>query len=65
MVYEIYSGEELVNTIVADEDFVSSYCEANGYTYAERVETPAPDPEPSGPTTDELMDILLGVMTDG
>lgn len=65
MIYEIYSGDTLVNAIVADEDFVSSYCEANGYTYAERVETPAPDPEPSGPTTDELMDILLGVTTDG
>lgn len=65
MTYEIYSGDTLVNTIVADEDFVSSYCEANGYAYAKRVETPAPDPEPSGPTTDELMDILLGVMTDG
>ena len=58
MTYEIYSGEDLVNTIVADEDFVKTYCDANGYTYSERAETPAPDPEP---TTDDLLNILLGV----
>ena len=44
MIYEIYSGDTLVNTIVADEDFVSTYCEANGYTYSERVPEPAPQP---------------------
>ena len=59
MTYEIYSGDDLVNTIVADEEFVTDYCAANGYTYAERSATPAPDPEP---TTDELMSILLGVI---
>lgn len=59
MTYEIYSGEELVNTIVADADFVADYCDANGYTYSERAETPAPAPEP---TTDELLSILLGVI---
>lgn len=58
MTYEIYSGDELVNTIVADAQFVATYCEANGYTYSARAETPAPAPEP---TTDELLNILLGV----
>lgn len=58
--YEIYSGDTLVNTIVADADFVSAYCEANGYTYSERAENPAPVPDP---TTDELLNILLGVGT--
>lgn len=58
MTYEIYSGDTLVNTIVADAEFVESYCEANGYTYSERAETHAPEPEPS---TDELLNILLGV----
>lgn len=65
MIYEIYSGDTLVNAIVADEDFVFSYCEANGYTYSERVEAPVPDPGPSEPTTDELLNILLGVTDDG
>lgn len=50
MIYEIYSGDTLVNTIVADEDFVSSYCEANGYTYAERIQEPEPEPAPQPPT---------------
>lgn len=58
MTYEIYSGNELVNTIVADADVVSAYCEANGYTYSERTEAPTPDPEP---TADELLNIFLGV----
>ena len=58
MTYEIYSCDTLVNTIVADADFVASYCEANGYTYSKRAGAPAPAPEP---TTDELFSILLGV----
>lgn len=58
MTYEIYSGDTLVNTIVASEEFVKTYCDANGYTFSERAETPAPDPDP---TTDELLSILLGV----
>lgn len=69
MTYEIYSGDTLVNTIVADGDFVSSYCEANGYTYAERVETPAPEPTPHPPTELEqlradvdYLSVMTGVM---
>lgn len=58
MNYEIYSGGELVNTIVANEEFVKTYCDANGYTFSERAEAPASAPEP---TTDELLNILLGV----
>ena len=50
MVYEIYFGEELINTIMADEDFVSSYCEANGYTYSEQAPAPEPEPQPQPPT---------------
>ena len=60
MTYEIYSEYTLVNTIVADAAFVSAYCEANGYTYSERSENPATAPDP---TTDELLNILLGVGT--
>ena len=59
MTYEIYSGDTLVNSIVASEDFVKTYCDTNGYTFSERPKPPAPDPEP---TTDDLLNILLGVI---
>lgn len=66
MIYEIYSGDELVNTIVADEDFVSTYCEANGYTYSERVPEPEHEPAPQPPTELEQLraDVdFIAVMT--
>lgn len=62
MTYEIYSGDTLVNSIVASEEFVKTYCEANGYTYAGRIPEPAPEP---APTADELVNILLGVTDNG
>ena len=55
MIYEIYSGDTLVNTIVADEKFVSSYCEANGYNYSEQAPAPEPEPAPQPPTELEQM----------
>lgn len=61
MDYRILKDGELINTIVASEEFVSSYCAENGYTY-EPVSKPEPEPEP---TTDELLNILLGVTADG
>ena len=60
-VYDIFNGDEMINTIVASEDFCASYCEKNGYTFAEIV---APDPEPvpdPEPTDAEILNILLGV----
>lgn len=40
MRYEIRDSEgKVVNTIVADEDFVAEYCAENGYTHAEIPET--------------------------
>ena len=45
MRYKIFENGVEVNTIIADEDFVSRYCEANGYTYQEErilVLDPAP-----------------------
>ena len=48
MNYRIYKNGEHINTIVADEDFVKSYCEANGYTYELEVrEEPESTTEPS------------------
>lgn len=48
MNYKILENGEVINTIVADEAFVSAYCAANGYTYQQIAEPePAPDPEPT------------------
>ena len=35
--YRILKDGTEINRIVASEEFVSSYCEANGYTYKETV----------------------------
>lgn len=42
MRYKIFKDDDLVNIIVADEDFCAAYCERNGYTYEVDVidETP-------------------------
>lgn len=53
--FEIFSGENLINTIVADENFTAEYCAANGYTYNELA---PPTPEPPSPTTDERVAAL-------
>lgn len=62
MNYKILKDGEVINTIVADEDFAAEYCAENGYTF-EAIPQPEPAPEPE-PTADELMDILLGVTAD-
>ena len=33
MKYKIFSNDELINTIIADEEFCRQYCKENGYTY--------------------------------
>lgn len=33
MPYKILKDGEIVNTIVADESFVTAYCKKNGYTF--------------------------------
>lgn len=58
MNYKIFQNGEQINTIVADEAFVSAYCAENGYTY-EAVE-PTPEPEQE-PTDTEVLNALLGV----
>lgn len=49
MRYKIYENGTLINTIVADESFVNTYCADNGYTYQEAPlpEPPEPEPEPT------------------
>lgn len=48
--YRIFQDGNEINTIVADEDFCSTYCERNGYTY-ELMPMPEPE-EPTEPTTE-------------
>ena len=45
MNYKIFQNGEQINTIVADEAFVTSYCKDNGYTYEAVEPTPEPEPE--------------------
>lgn len=48
MRYKILKDGEVINTIVADENFCKTYCEANGYTYkADPLSEPEPGPEPT------------------
>lgn len=49
MRYKILKDGEVINTIVADENFCKTYCEANGYTYKA---DPLSESEPS-PTTED------------
>lgn len=52
MRYEIYENGTLINTIVADESFVNTYCANNGYTYQEAPLPEPPDPEPEPEPTE-------------
>ena len=52
MDYYIYENGQLINTIVADEAFVSAYCAENGYTY--EAVTPEPVPEPAPTEVEQL-----------
>lgn len=43
MRYKIFKDGESINTIVADESFVTDYCEKNGYTYEAEPELASVD----------------------
>ena len=47
MNYKIFQNGEQINTIVADESFVSAYCAESGYTFEAVEPTPEPEPEPT------------------
>lgn len=55
MLYKILKEGEQINTIVADEAFVTAYCEENGYTFEELEETEPVAPEPAAPTVEEQL----------
>lgn len=54
MTYNLYNNGELVNTIVASEEFIIPYAESMGYTYELVPEPPSPEPEPE-PTPEEAV----------
>ena len=60
MRYRIYENGELINTTIADENFVSEYCSENGYTY--ELETPTADQPIAVPTTEERLSALESAM---
>ena len=60
MIYKLLKDGEVVNTIVGSAAFVTAYCEATGYTFEELPEEPKPETIPE-PTTEEILDTLLGV----
>lgn len=64
MIYNIYNNEELINSIVSDEDFVVKYCAENNYTYS-LVEEPKPDqPELTQLDMLEAQVVYTAMMTD-
>lgn len=65
--YKIFENGIEINRIVADEEFVVSYCQSKGYTYETYIlEEPA---EPETPTEQETepvtWDILAAAYTEG
>ena len=66
MRYKIFSNSELINTIVADEEFCKSYCERNSYTYEliEEPEVPPIEPESEEPTAEEMLNAIVGGMSN-
>lgn len=64
--YNIFSNGEKVNTIVADEQFCKGYCERNSYTYEliEEPEIPSTEPESEEPTAEEMLNAIVGGMSN-
>lgn len=62
MRYEIYENDTLINTIIADEAFVTAYCKKNSYTYkaAEIPQTLTPEPQ-----TDDVYTELAKAIREG
>lgn len=58
--YRIFHDGKEINTIVASEAFCVSYCEKNGYTY-EKMAVIEPEPIEDEPTTEDILNALLGV----
>ena len=62
MTYKLLKDGELVNTIVASEEFIVTYAESMVYTYEEVPEEPTAPTEPDPQqTTEDILNALLGV----
>ena len=63
MIYKIMKDGKEINTIVADEAFVTDYCQENGYTFQEMAQ-----PEPVlAPTQLDIIEAQItytAMMTD-
>lgn len=67
MTAKIFKGGELINRIVASEDFAAEYCAKNGYTYEmepDPAPQPEPDPEPTQLDRVEAQATYTAMMTD-
>lgn len=53
--YKISKDGEVVNTILADPDFIEGYCAENGFTYEEEVLPEAPTPQPTAQDDTDAM----------
>lgn len=70
MIYKILQGGEEINTIVADQTFVETYCTENGYTYQEVQRKPKETT--TQPTQEErlaalesaMLTMMMGGITD-
>lgn len=58
MNYKIFKDGAEINTIVADAEFVNNFCTKNGYTFEEVKDS---EPAEAEPTTEELVNLMLGV----
>lgn len=64
MDYKIFQNGEQINTIVADEAFVSAYCAEHGYTYEAVEPEPEPTPEPTQLDRVEAQATYTALITD-
>ena len=64
MRYAIFENGEEINVIEAEPEFVTDYCEQNGYTYQE-APLPAPESEQEPEEESSVWDELAAAYTKG
>ncbi len=62
--YNVYDGNELVNSIEANFLFVSAYCQSTGYTFEEAPLPEPVEPEPTQLDRVEAQATYTAMMTD-
>lgn len=62
--YNVYDGNELVNSIEANFPFVSAYCQSTGYTFEEAPLPEPVEPEPTQLDRVEAQATYTAMMTD-